>query len=134
MVRLAGVGPHSVAHKGLPRGGLPPLASPPQLRGMLPLKPLRSWVLQSISNGLIVDALIFYGAPGGSRTHDLWLRRPTLYPAELQAHFKCGIRNVEFELFSRKITFRNLQSAISWCARQESNLRPADSKSDALSS
>ena len=25
------------------------------------------------------------GAPGGIRTHDLWLRRPTLYPAELQA-------------------------------------------------
>src|SRR5258706_2409027 len=25
------------------------------------------------------------GAPGGSRTHDLWLRRPTLYPAELRA-------------------------------------------------
>lgn len=25
------------------------------------------------------------GAPGGSRTHDLWLRRPTLYPSELQA-------------------------------------------------
>ena len=26
------------------------------------------------------------GAPGGSRTHDLWLRKPTLYPAELRAH------------------------------------------------
>ena len=25
------------------------------------------------------------GAPGGSRTHDLRLRRPTLYPAELRA-------------------------------------------------
>ena len=26
-----------------------------------------------------------FGAPGGSRTHDLWLRKPTLYPAELRA-------------------------------------------------
>jgi hypothetical protein len=26
------------------------------------------------------------GGLGGSRTHDLWLRKPTLYPAELQAH------------------------------------------------
>src|SRR5512143_2433213 len=30
-------------------------------------------------------SLRHYGAPGGSRTHDLWLRRPTLYPAELRA-------------------------------------------------
>lgn len=26
------------------------------------------------------------GAPGGIRTHGLWLRKPTLYPTELQAH------------------------------------------------
>ena len=32
------------------------------------------------------------GAPGGSRTHDLWLRRPTLYPAELRAHVTQYIR------------------------------------------
>ncbi len=25
------------------------------------------------------------GAPGGSRTHDPWLRKPILYPAELRA-------------------------------------------------
>ncbi len=31
-----------------------------------------------------------YGAPGGSRTHDLRLRRPTLYPTELRAHIKFG--------------------------------------------
>jgi|KBSMisStaDraftv2_1062788.scaffolds.fasta_scaffold168897_3 hypothetical protein len=24
-------------------------------------------------------------APGGGRTHNLWLRRPTLYPVELRA-------------------------------------------------
>ncbi len=27
-----------------------------------------------------------FGTPDGIRTHDLWLRRPTLYPAELPAH------------------------------------------------
>ncbi len=26
------------------------------------------------------------GAPGEIRTHDLWLRRPALYPTELRAH------------------------------------------------
>src|SRR3990172_11259803 len=29
-------------------------------------------------------------APGGIRTHDLWLRRPTLYPAELLARHRGG--------------------------------------------
>jgi hypothetical protein len=28
----------------------------------------------------------WYGAPGGTRTHDHRLRRPVLYPAELRAH------------------------------------------------
>src|SRR5215207_8497017 len=28
-------------------------------------------------------------APGRIRTCDLWLRRPTLYPAELRAHTQC---------------------------------------------
>ena len=27
----------------------------------------------------------FGGAPGAIRTRDLWLRKPTLYPAELRA-------------------------------------------------
>ena len=30
------------------------------------------------------------GAPDWNRTSDLWLRRPTLYPAELRAHFNVG--------------------------------------------
>jgi hypothetical protein len=34
---------------------------------------------------LMESAFSFYGAPGGSRTHDLWLRKPTLYPTELRA-------------------------------------------------
>ncbi len=28
----------------------------------------------------------FLGTPGKIRTYDLWLRKPTLYPAELQVH------------------------------------------------
>ena len=36
----------------------------------------------------IVYTLIFQcGAPDAIRTHDLRLRRPTLYPAELRVHF-----------------------------------------------
>lgn len=31
------------------------------------------------------------GAPGGSRTHDLWLRKPTLYPAELRAQLTSAL-------------------------------------------
>ena len=31
---------------------------------------------------------LFTGAPGGSRTHDPWLRKPILYPAELRALYK----------------------------------------------
>jgi hypothetical protein len=32
------------------------------------------------------------GAPGGTRTHDLRLRRPLLYPAELRAHLAHAVR------------------------------------------
>ena len=41
----------------------------------------------TIKNKLVSTILAFivkYGALGGSRTHDLWLRKPTLYPAELR--------------------------------------------------
>ena len=27
-----------------------------------------------------------FGAPGEIRTHDFWIRSPTLYPTELQVH------------------------------------------------
>ena len=111
--RPAGVEPHSVARKGLLRGGLPPLKSPPKLRGILPLKPLRSCVrLRAGPTAFcrLNTVRVIYGAPGGSRTHDLWLRRPTLYPTELRAHFKCGIRNGEFGLELR-LSFRTRHSA-----------------------
>ena len=41
--------------------------------------------------------LRFTGAPGVSRTRDLWLRRPTLYPAELRARssVEFGVRSSE---------------------------------------
>ena len=39
-----------------------------------------------ILSGLLQTGLKEFGAPGEIRTHDLWLRRPTLYPTELQAH------------------------------------------------
>jgi hypothetical protein len=88
-----GIRAHPVARKGRPRGGQPPLMSPPRLRGILPLNPLRSWVLLETDTVSYLANVIrsFYGAPGGIRTHDLWLRRPTLYPAELRAHFHCGL-------------------------------------------
>ena len=42
------------------------------------------------------EALLSSDAPGGIRTHDLRLRRPTLYPAELQAPAEeCPMINVE---------------------------------------
>ena len=46
-----------------------------------------------------LQSAINSGAPGGSWTHDLWLRRPTLYPAELRAHIKFGMANSEFGMF-----------------------------------
>jgi hypothetical protein len=55
-------------------------------------------------------------APGRIRTCGLWLRRPTLYPAELRAH----------------VTIR-LTVAKLWCARRDLNPRPTGSKPGALS-
>ena len=40
-----------------------------------------------------------FGAPGEIRTHDLWLRRPTLYPTELRAQYK---QSEEFKVKSVK--------------------------------
>lgn len=105
MARPAGVEPHSVARKGLSRGGLSPLASPPKLRGILPLKPLgRGYSRARTDFSERFSLGCFHGAPGGSRTHDLRLRRPTLYPTELRAHtyfatFKIQICEVGFDGF-----------------------------------
>jgi hypothetical protein len=34
----------------------------------------------------IINTGTFIGTPGAIRTHDLWYRKPTLYPAELRVH------------------------------------------------
>jgi hypothetical protein len=43
------------------------------------------------------------GAPGVSRTRDLWLRRPTLYPAELRAHsiVEFNVQHAVFEMIKK---------------------------------
>ena len=49
-------------------------------------------------------ALVFGGATGGSRTHDPWLRRPVLYPAELRPRSKdvdCSRRICDFCVIAR---------------------------------
>ena len=58
------------------------------------------------------------GAPGGSRTHDLRLRRPSLYPAELRARFECPIlgvrrpRRYNSSMAKTDHHFRNVFSAV----------------------
>jgi hypothetical protein len=67
--------------------------------------------LNAVTNTLCsVRGSRWCGAPYRIRTCGLRLRRPTLYPAELRALWRS-----------------------SWRARQDSNLRPTDSKSGALS-
>jgi hypothetical protein len=55
------------------------------------------------------------GAPSRIRTCDLWLRRPTLYPAELWA-----------QTLPRRVDHH-------WCARRDLNPQPTGSKPGALS-
>ncbi len=45
-------------------------------------------------------------APGGGRTHNLWLRRPTLYPVELRARTKPEISH-RFRRFSQIISAKS---------------------------
>ena len=46
--------------------------------------------ITTVSSGAKWDKIAIFeaknGAPGGIRTHDLLLRRQTLYPAELRVH------------------------------------------------
>ena len=44
--------------------------------------------LQCSNKKSCTKQLVFIGAPEWNRTTDLWLRRPTLYPAELRAQIK----------------------------------------------
>ena len=118
---------HSVARKGLPKGGLPPLVSPPKAQGN-PSPETPAVVgspccsLSSHKPHVAYRHLLLFGAPGGSRTHDLWLRRPTLYPAELQAHSisDCGLEiHVSHDFI--------LQSAIRTFLVRPAGLEPAAS-------
>ena len=43
------------------------------------------------------------GTPGAIRTRGLWLRRPTLYPAELRAHMSDGRSLTEFGMNGRSV-------------------------------
>src|SRR5216117_1589236 len=48
---------------------------------------------------------IFIGTtPGGGRTHNLWLRRPTLYPVELRARTESELAtdSADFHRFSAR--------------------------------
>ena len=49
-------------------------------------------------------SVILNGVPGAIRTHDLWLRKPTLYPAELRAHKHFGA--IAPECRAKSIIFR----------------------------
>ena len=53
--------------------------------------PRRHQAIKQKKSGQLFTAnrLNSHGAPGAIRTHGLWLRRPTLYPAELRAHKNC---------------------------------------------
>ena len=48
-------------------------------------------------------------APGGGRTHNLWLRRPTLYPVELRAR-------MDSELATDRLDFHRFSACPRACA------------------
>ena len=52
---------------------------------------------------------VFTGAPGGSRTHDPWLRKPILYPTELRAHHK---NHVDYSIRGVACPFESLNLAV----------------------
>ena len=50
------------------------------------IHPLCAWIFIARKNASHSDAYLSDGAPGGIRTLDPRLRRPLLYPTELQVH------------------------------------------------
>src|SRR5262249_31458364 len=50
----------------------------------------------------VANAAPLAPAPGGGRTHNLWLRRPTLYPVELRARTESELAtdSADFHKFS----------------------------------
>ena len=71
------------------------LVEPTSMVSLLPNSPIKKCPLYEG---------IFYGAPGGDRTHNLWRRRPTLYPIELRVHlYKLNMYYIIFFYFASKI-------------------------------
>ena len=109
------------------------LAIPPGLQ--------KNTVLKKPKNGLPGICLKqMTGAPDRIRTYDLQIRNLSLYPTELRALI-C-IDNEEFfidllaspnSLKHKEGFTRHLLEANDWCAWQDSNLQPTDSKSGTLS-
>ena len=58
------------------------------LEGQVGLEPTTFCLRGRRSNQLSYWPENHFGTPGKIRTYDLWLRKPTLYPAELRVH-KC---------------------------------------------
>jgi hypothetical protein len=58
--------------------------------------------MQYLQNNISFEILISLGehASGGARTHNLWLRRPTLYPVELRTQQvgKIGANGSKFKV------------------------------------
>ena len=67
--------------------------------------PLRTqwWVLAlpKLLNKTTLAGGLFFGALGGGRTHNLRLRKPTLYPVELRAHHFRGCK-----VYTKNIIFK----------------------------
>ena len=64
---------------------------------------------------------------------DLRFRKPLLYPAELQDHFKKQMTNYECKITKLNSSFVTLHSSFSILSGwQDSNLRPSAPKADAL--
>ena len=54
----------------------------------------------------IQEPFLFNGPPERIRTSDLWLRRPTLYPAELRAHALSAEWNNTYITLGRLVLFK----------------------------
>ena len=74
-----------------------------------------------------IPIFIQNGVPEGSRTPDTWLRRPLLYPAELQAHVLLervkGIEPSQLAWKARALPLSYTRKLFGWWREKDSNLR-----------